>query len=217
METYRKVILFNGEKDVIMDFYNVGEVITPDTEKGKELVNRLRLATGMDKPKAQEYINKLAKDGLVDMELQGVLSTEDGPLYFHLFNEDKGGRLDNHNYTSVAALLEPVREWAKSDHDEEYVDSLSDKLFCRYWYFKLLVTEKPIEGEGLSLDEIRAQQPVGIIYDNHRFAYDLYQDCECIAQFDFLDDATEAYNEAVKQHPDSMIDVLSADGEISYI
>lgn len=200
-----------------MDFYNIGEVITPDTETGKRLVHRLRLATGMDKPMAQEYISKLAKEGLVDMKLQGVLSTEDGPLYFHLFNEDKGGRLDNHNYPSVAALLEPVREWAKSDHNEEYVDRLSDEDFCRHWYFKLLVTEKPIEGEGLTLDEIREQLPVGIIYDNHEKPYDLYQDCECIAQFDFLDDAEEVFNEAVKLHPDSMIDVLSADGETSYM
>lgn len=213
----RKVILYDGVKDVILDFFQIGDVILHDTETGSRLVKRLRLATGMDRQQAEKYIDELAQSGLVDMDVKGVLSTEDGELYFHLYNEDKGGRLDRHNCDTIDELLEPVREWAKSDHDEKYVDGLSDEQFCKNWYFQLICTEKPIEGEGLTLDEIREQQPIGIIYDNHEKPYCLYQDGDCIAEFDFMDEAQQAYEKAVRWNPDSVIDILSADGETSYM
>lgn len=208
----RKVILYDGVKDVILDFFQIGDVILHDTETGSRLVKRLRLATGMDRQQAEKYIDELAQSGLVDMDVKGVLSTEDGEIYFHLYNEDKGGRLDRHNCDTIDELLEPVREWAKSDHDEKYVDGLSDEQFCKNWYFQLIVTEKPIEGEGLTLEEIKAQQPVGMIYDNHEKPYCLYIDGDCIDEFDFIDIARQAYRQATEDYPESTIDILSADG-----
>jgi hypothetical protein len=55
-----------------------------------------------------------------------------------------------------------------------------------------------------------------VICDSHEKPYCLYQDYDCIAEFDFLDEAQEAYEKAVRWNPDSVIDILSADGEISY-
>ena len=216
-QAIRKVILYDGVKDTILDYFQIGDVILTDTEKGKELVKRLRLATGIDREQAEKYITELAQTGLVDIDVKGVLSTEDGDLYFHLLNEDKGGRLDRHNCETIDELLEPVREWAKSDHDEHYVDGLSDEQVCKNWHFQLIVTEKPVKGDVLRLEEIRSQQPIGIIYDNHEKPYNLYMDGDCIAEFDFLDEAQEAYEKAVRWNPDSVIDILSADGETSYM
>ena len=216
-QTVRKVILYDGVKDTILDYFQIGDVILTDTEKGKELVKRLRLATGIDREQAEKYITELAQTGLVDMDVKGVLSTEDGELWFHLINEDTM-RLDHlNNQTTQEAIMEGLRDFAQSDHDEHYVDGLSDEQFCKNWYFQLIVTEKPIEGDGLTLEEIRSQQPIGIIYDNHEKPYDLYMDGDCIAEFDFLDEAQEAYEKAVRWNPDSVIDILSADGETSYM
>ena len=216
-QAVRKVILYDGVKDTILDYFQIGDVILTDTEKGKELVKRLRLATGIDREQAEKYITELAQTGLVDMDVKGVLSTEDGELWFHLINEDTM-RLDHlNNQTTQEAIMEGLRDFAKSDHDEHYVDGLSDEQVCKNWHFQLIVTEKPVKGDVLRLEEIRSQQPIGIIYDNHEKPYDLYMDGDCIAEFDFLDEAQEAYEKAVRWNPDSVIDILSADGETSYM
>ena len=216
----RKVILFDGEskKDTIVDYFQIGEVITPDTETGKRLVKRLRLAVpGMTKQQAQGYVKELAEKGITDIEKRYVLSTEDGVLYFHLINEDKMW-LDNHNYDSEDGLLAPVREWAKSDHDEDYVDGLSNEQFCNRWYFTLFVTEEMLQEQSMTpWEDIRQAHTIGVLYDNHQRPYCLYQDYDCIAEYDFLDEAQEAYEQAVSEHPDSTIDILSADGETSYV
>ena len=216
-QAVRKVILYDGVKDTILDYFQIGDVILTDTEKGKELVKRLRLATGIDREQAEKYITELAQTGLVDMDVKGVLSTEDGELWFHLINEDTM-RLDHlNNLTTQEAIMEGLRDFAKSDHDEKYVDGLSDEQVCKNWHFQLIVTEKPVKGDVLRLEEIRSQQPIGIIYDNHEKPYDLYMDGDCIAEFDFLDEAQEAYEKAARWNPDSVIDILSADGETSYM
>ena len=216
-QTVRKVILYDGVKDTILDYFQIGDVILTDTEKGKELVKRLRLATGINREQAEKYITELAQSGLVDMDVKGVLSTEDGELWFHLINEDTM-RLDHLNdQTTQEAIMEGLRDFAKSDHDEHYVDGLSDEQVCKNWHFQLIVTEKPVKGDVLRLEEIRSQQPIGIIYDNHEKPYDLYMDGDCIAEFDFLDEAQEAYEKAARWNPDSVIDILSADGETSYM
>ena len=216
-QAVRKVILYDGVKDTILDYFQIGDVILTDTEKGKELVKRLRLATGINREQAEKYITELAQSGLVDMDVKGVLSTEDGELWFHLINEDTM-RLDHlNNLTTQEAIMEGLRDFAKSDHDEKYVDGLSDEQVCKNWHFQLIVTEKPVKGDVLRLEEIRSQQPIGIIYDNHEKPYDLYMDGDCIAEFDFLDEAQEAYEKAVRWNPDSVIDILSADGETSYM
>ena len=216
-QAVRKVILYDGVKDTILDYFQIGDVILHDTETGTRLVKRLRLATGMDRQQAEKYIDDLAQTGLVDMDVKGVLSTEDGELWFHLINEDTM-RLDHlNNQTTQEAIMERLRDFAKSDHDEHYVDGLSDEQVCKNWHFQLIVTEKPVKGDVLRLEEIRSQQPIGIIYDNHEKPYDLYMDGDCIAEFDFLDEAQEAYEKAVRWNPDSVIDILSADGETSYM
>ena len=216
-QAVRKVILYDGVKDTILDYFQIGDVILTDTEKGKELVKRLRLATGINREQAEKYITELAQTGLVDMDVKGVLSTEDGELWFHLINEDTM-RLDHlNNQTTQEAIMEGLRDFAKSDHDEHYVDGLSDEQVCKNWHFQLIVTEKPVKGDVLRLEEIRSQQPIGIIYDNHEKPYNLYMDGDCIAEFDFLDEAQEAYEKAVRWNPDSVIDILSADGETSYM
>ena len=216
-QAVRKVILYDGVRDTILDYFQIGDVILTDTEKGKELVKRLRLATGINREQAEKYITELAQTGLVDMDVKGVLSTEDGELWFHLINEDTM-RLDHLNdQTTQEAIMEGLRDFAKSDHDEHYVDGLSDEQVCKNWHFQLIVTEKPVKGDVLRLEEIRSQQPIGIIYDNHEKPYDLYMDGDCIAEFDFLDEAQEAYEKAVRWNPDSVIDILSADGETSYM
>ena len=215
----RKVILAGKSGDMVLYYFQIGQVITPDTETGRELVNRLRLATGLNKQQAQQYVAQLAITGLVEIKDHGCLSTEDGVLYFHLINEDKMW-LDNHNYHSEQELLEPLRQWAKSDHDEEYVDSLTNEQFCREWYFQLFVTEEPLsEPEHTPWEAIKQAHTngLGVIYDNHEQPYCLYQDYDCIAEFDFLDEAQEAYEKAVRWNPDSVIDILSADGETSYM
>ena len=213
----RKVILAGKSGDMVLYYFQIGQVITPDTETGRELVKRLRLATGLDKQQAQQYVAQLADTGLVEIKDHGCLSTEDGVLYFHLINQDTMA-LDNHNYQSEQELLEPVRQWAKNDHSEEYVDSLTNEQFCREWYFQLFVTEEPLtEHNGTPLEAIKQAHTIGMIYDNHEQPYCLYQDYDCIAEFDFLDEAQAAYQQAISEHPDSVIDILSADGSTSYL
>ena len=214
-QTVRKVILYFGGQDTIMDYFQIGEKIGHKTLKGQELAARLRMITGISQKEAEQTIDKLAEDSIADIRLagavKGVLSTEDGELWFHLINQDTN-RLDLHNQESEQALLESVREWAKSDHESSYVDSLSNEEFCQLWYFQMIVTENPIEGGGLTLEEIKAQQPVGMIYDNHEKPYCLYIDGDCIDEFDFIDMARQAYHQATEDYPESTIDILSADG-----
>ncbi len=213
----RKVILAGKSSDIVLYYFQIGQVITPDTETGRELVKRLRLATGLDKQQAEQYVAQLAMTGLAEIKDHGCLSTEDGVLYFHLINQDTMA-LDNHNYQSEQELLEPVRQWAKNDHSEEYVDSLTNEQFCREWYFQLIVTEEPLtEHNGTPLEAIKQAHTIGMIYDNHEQPYCLYQDYDCIAEFDFLDEAQAAYQQAISEHPDSVIGILSADGNTSYL
>ena len=46
--------------------------------------------------------------------------------------------------------------------------------------------------------------------------YDLYIWGECVSQHKTLKAAKKAFDEACVEFPDAVIDVLSADGEISY-
>ncbi len=215
----RKVILFGGEdgKDMILDYFHVGDIIMPDTETGKRLVKRLRLAVpDMSKQQAEGYVKELAEIGITNIKDYGCMSCEDGVLYFHLINKDRM-TLDNHNYDSEDGLLAPVREWAKNDHDEHYVDGLSNEQFCREWNFQIIATEELLtEQDGTPLEDIRQAHTIGVICDSREKPYCLYQDYDCIAEFDFLDEAQEAYEKAVRWNPDSVIDILSADGETSY-
>ena len=215
----RKVILFGGEdgKDMILDYFQIGDVIMPDTETGKRLVKRLRLAVhDMSKQQAENYVKELAEIGITNIKNYGCMSCEDGVLYFHLINKDRM-TLDNHNYDSEDGLLAPVREWAKNDHDEHYVDGLSNEQFCHEWNFQIIATEEPLtEQNGTPLEDIKQAHTIGVICDSREKPYCLYQDYDCIAEFDFPDEAQEAYEKAVRWNPDSVIDILSADGEISY-
>ena len=215
----RKVILFGGEdgKDMILDYFQIGDVIMPDTETGKRLVKRLRLAVpDMSKQQAEGYVKELAEIGITNIKDYGCMSCEDGVLYFHLINKDRM-TLDNHNYDSEDGLLAPVREWAKNDHDEHYVDGLSNEQFCHEWNFQIIATEELLtEQNGTPLEDIKQAHTIGVICDSHEKPYCLYQDYDCIAEFDFLDEAQEAYEKAVRWNPDSVIDILSADGETSY-
>lgn len=215
----RKVILFGGEdgKDMILDYFQIGDVIMPDTETGKRLVKRLRLAVpGLSKQQAEDYVKELAEIGITNIKDYGCMSCEDGVLYFHLINKDRM-TLDNHNYDSEDGLLAPVREWAKNDHDEHYVDGLSNEQFCHEWNFQIIATEELLtEQNGTPLEDIKQAHTIGVICDSREKPYCLYQDYDCIAEFDFLDEAQEAYEKAVRWNPDSVIDILSADGETSY-
>ena len=215
----RKVILFGGEdgKDMILDYFQIGDVIMPDTETGKRLVKRLRLAVpDMSKQQAEGYVKELAEIGITNIKDYGCMSCEDGVLYFHLINKDRM-TLDNHNYDSEDGLLAPVREWAKNDHDEHYVDGLSNEQFCHEWNFQIIATEELLtEQNGTPLEDIKQAHTIGVVCDSHEKPYCLYQDYDCIAEFDFLDEAQEAYEKAVRWNPDSVIDILSADGETSY-
>ena len=47
--------------------------------------------------------------------------------------------------------------------------------------------------------------------------YDLYIDGDCVESFDTLTEARQAYEKAASERPDSVIDILSADGETSYM
>ena len=46
--------------------------------------------------------------------------------------------------------------------------------------------------------------------------FGLYIDYDCVEEYDHFDDAYVGYLKACRQYPDSVIDLLSADGEISY-
>ncbi len=46
--------------------------------------------------------------------------------------------------------------------------------------------------------------------------FGLYIDYDCVEEFDYIEDAYQAYLVACEEYPDSVIDVLSADGETSY-
>ena len=46
--------------------------------------------------------------------------------------------------------------------------------------------------------------------------FGLYIDYDCVEEFDHFDDAYVEYLKACRKYPDSIIDLLSADGEISY-
>ena len=76
------------------------------------------------------------------------------------------------------------------------------------------------KASDLLIDEVLKQyeqaHTIGVICDSREKPYCLYQDYDCIAEFDFLDEAQEAYEKAVRWNPDSVIDILSADGETSY-
>ena len=45
----------------------------------------------------------------------------------------------------------------------------------------------------------------------------LYKDAECIDEFDILADAEIEFEKTVKENPDSEIDILSADGETTFL
>lgn len=45
----------------------------------------------------------------------------------------------------------------------------------------------------------------------------LYIDYDCVEEFCNIQAAESAFNKACKENPDSVIDVLSADGEVSYM
>lgn len=47
--------------------------------------------------------------------------------------------------------------------------------------------------------------------------YGLYIDYDCVEEFDTLEDAEIAYKQAVLEYPDSVIDILSNDGEKSFM
>ena len=47
--------------------------------------------------------------------------------------------------------------------------------------------------------------------------YALYSDTECISEHTTFEDAEKAFNDEIKTNPDSEVDVLSADGTISYL
>lgn len=49
------------------------------------------------------------------------------------------------------------------------------------------------------------------------YEYCLYIDYECVDEFANYDDAEKAFNDAVEENPNSVIDILSADGETSYL
>lgn len=59
--------------------------------------------------------------------------------------------------------------------------------------------------------------PLGWMNDAPAQPYDLYIDGDCVESFDTLTEARQAYDKAAEEHPDSVIDILSADGETSYI
>lgn len=50
-----------------------------------------------------------------------------------------------------------------------------------------------------------------------KLEYCLYIDYDCVGEFGSLAEAERAFNEAVRENPDSVIDILSADGETSYL
>jgi len=79
--------------------------------------------------------------------------------YYHLINKD-WMTLDNHNHSSEKDLLASWRDFAKTDHDPKYVDSLGNDEFCKEWNLSVITTEEPlIEPFGT---------PLGIIKTNHR-------------------------------------------------
>jgi hypothetical protein len=45
--------------------------------------------------------------------------------------------------------------------------------------------------------------------------YDLYIDCDCVCEGLTYEQAKEEFEQACKEHPDSVIDVLTQDGEHS--
>jgi hypothetical protein len=47
--------------------------------------------------------------------------------------------------------------------------------------------------------------------------YNLYVDCSCIEETNSYDEACILYEQACKDYPDSVIDILSEDGETSYM
>lgn len=53
--------------------------------------------------------------------------------------------------------------------------------------------------------------------DEEYAPYGLYIDYDCVEEFDTLEDAKIAYEQAVSEYPDSVIDILSNDGEISFM
>ena len=46
--------------------------------------------------------------------------------------------------------------------------------------------------------------------------FNLYIDYDCVAEYGTIDEAKDAFDKAVEENPNSVIDVLSADGETSY-
>jgi len=45
----------------------------------------------------------------------------------------------------------------------------------------------------------------------------LYKDAECIDEFELLADAEHEFEKTVKENPDSEIDILSSDGEVTFL
>ena len=55
------------------------------------------------------------------------------------------------------------------------------------------------------------------IEDTEEKPYALYSDAECISEHTTFEEAEKAFNDEIKTNPDSEVDVLSADGTISYL
>ena len=47
--------------------------------------------------------------------------------------------------------------------------------------------------------------------------YNLYQDCGCIGEYGDFETTEKEFHKCVKENPDSVIDILSEDGETSYL
>ena len=72
---------------------------------------------------------------------------------------------------------------------------------------------KKEEKERAKADKERKAQELSDIAQ----PYDLYIDGDCVESFETMSEARQAYEKAASEHPDSVIDILSADGETSYI
>ena len=55
------------------------------------------------------------------------------------------------------------------------------------------------------------------IEDTEEKPYALYSNAECISEHTTFEEAEKAFNNEIETNPDSEIDVLSADGTISYL
>lgn len=53
--------------------------------------------------------------------------------------------------------------------------------------------------------------------NDEEMPYALYSDTVCISEHTTFEDAEKAFNDEIKNNPDNEIDILSADGTISYL